>query len=270
VLTCTSPDQLQQDTPVEPHQTASVEPQHMAPVEPQQDTSLPSLGEIVEQILRTREPPPTIPDLARAPPERRWREGFFRPRTLPRIRIPDTECFGDRSLRREQQHDPGPKESTSSESAFDSMTSNTSSILAQGEGSSNGGAAHTTSPRTVGSRSEAANANQSPAANMPGPSAVASDFGAADEDQGPRCDECRQRGIFPCTHPSTTRPRRVPTPLDPMRQVQSSEEPRQSEEDEDWIDAQESLDASEPQSSDDPNNVMSRTRPVNRGPSDLR
>jgi hypothetical protein len=93
----------------------------MAPVEPQQDTSLPSLGEIVEQILRTREPPPTILDLARAPPERRRREGFFRPRTLPRIRIPGTECFGDRSLRREQQNDPGPKESTSSESAYNSI-----------------------------------------------------------------------------------------------------------------------------------------------------
>jgi hypothetical protein len=220
----------------------------MAPVEPQQDTSLPSLGEIVEQILRTREPPPTIPDLARAPPERRRREGFFRPRTLPRIRIPGTECFGDRSLRREQQNDPGPKESTSSESAYNSITSNASSSLSQREGSSNGGAANTTSPRTVGSRSEAAN-----------------------EDQGPRCDECRQRDIFPCTHPLIPRPRRVPTPLDPIRQLRSSDEPsRPSEEDEDWIDAQETLDASEPQSSDDPNNVMSRTRPVNRGPSDLR
>jgi hypothetical protein len=197
----------------------------MVPVEPQEDTSLPSLGEIVEQILRTREPPPTIPDLARAPPERRRREGFFRPRTLPRIRIPGTECFGDRSLRREQQHDPGLKESTSSESAFDSMTSNTSSILAQGEGSSNGGAANTTSPRTVGSRSESTNANQGPAANMPGPSAVANDSEAADEDQGPRCDECRQRDISPCTHPSTPRPRRVTTPLDPIQQFRSSEEP---------------------------------------------
>jgi hypothetical protein len=194
----------------------------MAPVEPQEDTSLPSLGEIVEQILRTREPPPTIPDLARAPPERRRREGFFRPRTLPRILIPGTECFGDRSLRREQQNGPGPKESTNSESTSNSITSNASSSLSQREGTSNCGAANTTSPRTVGSRSEAANANQSPAANTSGPSAVVSDFGAADEDQGPRCDECHQRSIFPCTHPSTTRPRRVPTPLDSMRQVQSS------------------------------------------------
>jgi hypothetical protein len=242
----------------------------MAPVEPQQDTSLPSLGEIVEQILRTREPPPTISDLARAPPERRRREGFFRPRTLPRIRIPGTECFGDRSLRREQQHDPGTKESTSSESVSNSMTSNTSSILAQGEGSSNGGAANTTSPRIVGSRSEATNANQSPAANTSGPSAIASDFGVADENQGPRCDECRQRGIFPCTHPSTTRPRRVPTPLDPMRQVQNSEESRPSEEDEDWIDAQETLDGPEPQSRGDPNSVISHTRSGSRGLSDLR
>jgi hypothetical protein len=226
---------------------APVESKHTAPVEPQQDTSLPSLGEIVEQILRTREPPPTIPDLARAPPERRRREGFFRPRTLPRIRIPGMECFGDRSLRREQQHDPGTKESTSSESASNSMTSNTSSILAQGEGSSNGGAANTTSPRTVGSR-----------------------FEVADEDQGPRCDECRQRDISPCTHPSTPRPRRIPTPLDPIQQFRSSEEPsRPSEEGEDWVDVQETLDASEPRSSGDPNSVVSRTRPVSRGPSDL-
>jgi hypothetical protein len=178
----------------------------MAPVEPQQDTSLPSLGEIVEQILRTRETPPTIPDLARAPPERRRREGFFRPRTLPRIRLPGTECFGDRSLRREQQNDPGPKESTSSENALNSVTSDASSSVSQREGSSHGAAANMTGPSTAGSRSEAANAEQSPAANMPGPSAVASDSEAVDEDQGPRCDECRQRDISPCTHPSTPRP----------------------------------------------------------------